>query len=134
MARKKKASKNKFPVIHFDKENDYTSIRLADGLEKKSFEKDGFVFLEDARGKTIEIQILNRESKTLKKSAPKITKIKKGKTDNLSISLDYDMDESKKYPVLLYTPNLDKTEDHFHISLTKKEAKLLRDWLDSYLD
>ena len=48
--------------------------------------------------------------------------------------LDYDRDESKKYPVLLYTPNMDRTEDHFHIVLTKKEAKSLRDWLDNYLD
>lgn len=128
------AKKSKYPVIQNDKENDFTSIRLADGLEKKSFEKDGFVFLEDAQGKTIEIQILNSKNKIAKKSVPKIAKLKKGKTDNLSISLDYDRDESKKYPVLLYTPNMDRTEDHFHIALTKKEAKLLRDWLDSYLD
>lgn len=134
MAQKKSASKKKFPVIHFDKENDFTSIRLADGLEKKSFEKDGFVFLEDSRGKTIEIQVLNRKNKFVKKSATAITKVKKGKTDNLSISLDYDTDESKNYPVLLYTPNMDRTEDHFHIPLTKKEAKSLREWLDSYLD
>lgn len=128
------AEKSKYPVIQNDEENDFTSIRLADGLEKKSFEKDGFIFLEDARGKTVEIQILNRKNKVAKKSVPKITKVKKGKTDNLSISLDYDRDESKKYPVLLYTPNMDRTEDHFHIALTKKEAKSLRDWLDNYLD
>ncbi len=126
--------KSKYPVIQNDEENDFTSIRLADGLEKKSFEKDGFVFLEDAKGKTIEIQILNRKNKVAKKSVPKITKVKKDKTDNLSISLDYDRDESKKYPVLLYTPNMDRTENHFHIVLTKKEAKSLRDWLDNYLD
>lgn len=128
------AKKSKFPVIQNDEENDFTSIRLADGLEKKSFEKDGFVFLGDAKGKTVEIQILNRKNKITKKSVPKTTKIRKGKTDNLSISLDYDRDENKKYPVLLYTSNMDRTEDHFHITLTKKEAKSLRDWLDSYLD
>lgn len=128
------AKKSKYPVIQNDEENDFTSIRLADGLEKKSFEKDGFVFLEDAKGKTIEIQILNRKNKVAKKSVPKMTKVKKGKTDNLSISLDYDRDESKKYPVLLYTPNMERTEDHFHFVLTKKEAKSLRDWLDNYLD
>lgn len=128
------AKKSKYPVIQNDEENDFTSIRLADGLEKKSFEKDGFVFLEDAKGKTIEIQILNRKNKVAKKLVPKMTKVKKGKTDNLSISLDYDRDESKKYPVLLYTPNMERTEDHFHIVLTKKEAKSLRDWLDNYLD
>ncbi len=128
------AKKSKYPVIQNDEENNFTSIRLADGLEKKSFEKDGFVFLEDSKGKTIEIQILNRKNKVAKKSVPKVTKVKKGKTDNLSIYLDYDRDESKKYPVLLYTPNMDRTEDHFHIVLTKKEAKSLRDWLDNYLD
>ena len=47
------------PEIYLDKENDFASIRLAKGIEAKSYEKDGFVFLEDSKGKIIEIQILN---------------------------------------------------------------------------
>ena len=49
----------KSPEIFLDKDNDFASIRLSPGVEKKSYEKDGFVFLEDKNGKIIEIQILN---------------------------------------------------------------------------
>lgn len=59
MAKAKKAVIKKYPQIHFDKENDFTSIRLSSGIEKKSYTKSGFVFLENSRGKIIEIQILN---------------------------------------------------------------------------
>jgi len=47
------------PKIFFDKDNDFASIRLTDGIEAKSYEKDSFIFLEDSKGKIIEIQILN---------------------------------------------------------------------------
>ena len=59
------------PEIFLDKENDFASIRLADGIEAKSYEKDGFIFLEDSKGKVIEIQILNlsRLAKNLKHTA-----------------------------------------------------------------
>ena len=59
------------PEIFLDKDNDFASIRLADGIEAKSYEKDGFVFLEDSKGKIIEIQILNlsRLAEGLKDSA-----------------------------------------------------------------
>jgi hypothetical protein len=52
----------KTPEIFFDSENDFAS---------KSYEKDGFIFSEDAKGKIIEIQILNLSllSKSSKKSA-----------------------------------------------------------------
>lgn len=49
----------KSPEVFLDKENDFASIRLAPGVEAKSYEKDGFVFLEDGKGRVIEIQILN---------------------------------------------------------------------------
>jgi len=49
----------KKPEIFLDKDSDFASIRLADGIEAKSYERDGFVFLEDRKGKIIEIQILN---------------------------------------------------------------------------
>jgi len=61
MAKTKKASIKKYPQIYFDKENDFTSIRLTSGIEKKSYTKSGFVFLESSRGKIIEIQILNKK-------------------------------------------------------------------------
>jgi len=59
------------PEIYLDKENDFASIRLAPGIEAKSYEKDGFIFLEDKKGKVIEIQILNlsRLAEGLKHSA-----------------------------------------------------------------
>lgn len=61
----------KSPEVFLDKDNDFASIRLASGVEAKSYEKDGFVFLEDSKGKIIEIQILNlsRLADGLKRSA-----------------------------------------------------------------
>ncbi len=49
----------KFPEVLLDKDNDFASIRLALGVEAKSYEKDGFVFLENRKGEVIEVQILN---------------------------------------------------------------------------
>jgi hypothetical protein len=68
------------------------------------------------------------------KSKHGITKIKKGKRYNLDVSLDYDIDENKKYPVLLFTPNFEDKNEHFHIDLSRKEAKILSEWLNEYLD
>lgn len=56
---RRKKLKNSFPEIYIDRENDFASIRLADGLESKSYVRDGFVFLEDKKGQVIEIQVLN---------------------------------------------------------------------------
>ena len=53
----KKLHKN--PLISVDLDNDFASIRLVKGIEAKSYEKDGFLFSEDANGRVIEIQILN---------------------------------------------------------------------------
>lgn len=50
---------NTFPQIYVDKENDFAAIKIAKGIEFKSYEKDGFVFCENKLGKVIEIHILN---------------------------------------------------------------------------
>ncbi|HAR42610.1 MAG TPA: hypothetical protein DCS07_08270 [Bdellovibrionales bacterium] len=59
------------PEVYVDKENDFASIRLSPGVEAKSYEKNGFIFSEDAKGHVIEIQILNLSTlaKGLKKTA-----------------------------------------------------------------
>jgi hypothetical protein len=61
----------KTPEIFLDKDNDFAAIRLGHGIETKSYEKDGFLFSEDAKGQIIEIQILNLSTlaKSIKKSA-----------------------------------------------------------------
>ena len=66
-----KKSVKKSPEIFFDVENDFAAIKIAPGIERKSYKKDGFLFSEDAKGNIIEIQILNLSalSKGLKKSA-----------------------------------------------------------------
>ena len=51
--------KKDFPQIHLDREADFASIKMAPGIEASSYLKDGFVFCEDAKGKIIEVQILN---------------------------------------------------------------------------
>lgn len=65
-----------------------------------------------------------------------ITKIIRGNRDNLSISWDYetDPDDTKqRRPILLYTPNMENTSEHFHIELTRKQARALSEWLIDYL-
>lgn len=49
------------PKIFIDAENDFASIKIKEGSEAKSYEKDGFIFCEDEKGNIIEIQILNLE-------------------------------------------------------------------------
>ncbi len=48
-----------FPVVSIDKDADFASIKLASGIEAKSYLKDGVLFSEDAKGRVIELQILN---------------------------------------------------------------------------
>ena len=51
--------KIEFPRVEIDHENDFAAIKIAKGIEAKSFEKDGFIFSLDSKGKVIEVQILN---------------------------------------------------------------------------
>lgn len=48
-----------YPKILVDKDNDFASIKIAKGVESRSYEKDGFIFCEDKSGRVIEIQVLN---------------------------------------------------------------------------
>lgn len=48
-----------YPKILVDKDNDFASIKIAKGIESRSYEKDGFIFCEDKSGRVIEIQVLN---------------------------------------------------------------------------
>ncbi len=54
--------------------------------------------------------------------------------DHLKISLDYEIDRTKPYPVLLYTPNTRNLYEHYHICLSKDEARELHAWLTTYLE
>ncbi len=49
----------KMPEVYVDKELDFASIKLAKGVEVRSYAKDGFIFCEDSRGRIIEVQVLN---------------------------------------------------------------------------
>lgn len=62
------------------------------------------------------------------------THIKRG-IGALSISRDFDTNPDYHYPVLLFTPSgIEKaSEEHFHIPLSRLEAKKLRDWLNLWL-
>lgn len=57
--RKKKVTKREFPEVFVDADADFASIKLAPGVEAKSYERDGFIFCEDKSGKVIEVQVLN---------------------------------------------------------------------------
>ncbi len=50
---------NTFPKVFIDKENDFAAIKIAKGIEHRSYEQDGFIFCEDKAGRIIEIQVLN---------------------------------------------------------------------------
>lgn len=52
---------------------------------------------------------------------------------NLEISLDYDTDPLKTYPVLLFIPHTRNTDEHYHIDLNKTQATALRDYLSEWL-
>ena len=54
-----KKLKSEFPEIYRDTDSDFASIKIFNGIEAKSYLKDGFVFCEDAKGNIIEVQILN---------------------------------------------------------------------------
>lgn len=60
-SQKKKASPKslQFPIVSIDSDADFASIKLASGIEAKSYLKDGILFSEDAKGRIIELQILN---------------------------------------------------------------------------
>ena len=49
----------KFPHVVIDKENNFASIKLREGIEALSYVRDGIIFSEDSEGNIIEIQILN---------------------------------------------------------------------------
>lgn len=68
--RKKKVKAEEFPQIHVDANADFASIKLAAGVESRSYQKDGFIFCEDKNGQIIEIQVLNlSDLKDLKKTS-----------------------------------------------------------------
>ena len=58
------------PAIFVDHDADFASIKLAAGIEAKSYVKDGFVFCEDKNGKVIEVQVLNLSELAKRKSEP----------------------------------------------------------------
>ena len=57
--RRKTVKKQDFPQTFLDRDADFASIKISPGVEARSYLKDGFVFCEDAKGRVIEIQILN---------------------------------------------------------------------------
>ena len=68
--RRKKVKPNKFPQVFVDADADFASIKIAPGVEARSYEKNGFVFCEDESGNVIEIQLLNLSSLKGMKSTP----------------------------------------------------------------
>ncbi|MBI3534756.1 MAG: hypothetical protein HY072_04645 [Deltaproteobacteria bacterium] len=61
---------DQIPSVFFDPDLDFASIKIAKGIEARSYLRDGFVFCEDRNGKIIEIQILNlSQLKILRKKA-----------------------------------------------------------------
>lgn len=62
-------TKAKYPKVVINSNADFASIKIADGIEKKSYLKKGILFSEDEEGRIIEIQILNLSSLALSKAS-----------------------------------------------------------------
>lgn len=71
--------------------------------------------------------------------------IRKGTIYNLDISWDINYDAALKYhsnpgkapnkvrvPCFLFTPDMKDADNHFHIELTRKEARKLKNWLERF--
>jgi hypothetical protein len=54
-----KKSVNEYPEVYIDKAADFASIKIAPGIESRSYVKDGIVICEDQKGRVLEIQLLN---------------------------------------------------------------------------
>jgi len=65
---KSPARKSFRPEVYVDQDSDFASIKIAPGIESKSYVKDGIVFCEDSKGKIIEIQVLNLSELALRKT------------------------------------------------------------------
>ncbi len=48
--------KSEYPQVFLDQDSDFASIKIAPGVEAKSYARDGFVFCEDKKGNIIEVQ------------------------------------------------------------------------------
>lgn len=62
------------------------------------------------------------------------TKIKSKRIDNLQINWDYQRTPKSKFPVFLFTPDMNDTNTHYHIKLDRLQAKKLKDWLEDFLE
>jgi hypothetical protein len=65
----RKKIEKRFPDVTIDLQNKFASIKLHPGVEARSYQKRGFVFCEDRRGRIIEIQVLNLPRRTKIKAA-----------------------------------------------------------------
>lgn len=67
----------------------------------------------------------------------KVTEIVPDNRDNLSISMDYDDDwdeVQQRFAVMLFTPDMNDTTEHWHIQLDDNQAKKLHSWLGDFLN
>lgn len=62
-----------------------------------------------------------------------ITKIKSKRIDNLQINWDFYRTPKSKFPVLLFTPDMNNTNTHYHIKLDRGQTRKLAEWLIDYL-
>lgn len=57
--RSKKVNEAQYPLIHIDHDSDFASIKIAPGIEAKSYERDGMLVGEDKKGHVLEVVLLN---------------------------------------------------------------------------
>ena len=67
-----------------------------------------------------------------------VTKIRDTKVNNVSMSIDegttLDGPDDEIVAVMLYTPWMGDTNEHYHISFNREQAISLKEWLDDFLN
>jgi hypothetical protein len=91
---------------------------------------------EDDEFNNAEIRKERKEHQAMLKEYHMVESIIESDFDNLSISWDYVVTDTPDmgFPVLLFTPNMNNTDEHYHIELRTQEALKLRNWLNKFLE
>jgi hypothetical protein len=60
--------------------------------------------------------------------------IVEGRIDNLLIGEDTSRYDDSQVAVLLFTPDMSDTSEHFHIELSRERVQALASWLQEWLE
>lgn len=53
--------------------------------------------------------------------------------DNIGMSIDESVENDEICAMMLFTPDMGDTDEHFHISFDREQATALRNWFNKFL-